>query len=84
MSMKKYNHAFSLGFSIDTDASCETHHDYPSDKEIVSAILKRVAGLIENDENRQYMGSVSVDVYEAIGAPWDTYENEPPSVKEQP
>lgn len=65
MSMKRYNHVFTLYFSIDTDASCETEHDYPSDKEIVSAILKRVADIIENDE-----------MEEAIGVPSNTYENE--------
>lgn len=66
MSMKRYNHALTLGFSVDTDASCHPFGTYPSDREIVSAILKRVADLIETNQFE-----------EAIGAPSDTYENEP-------
>lgn len=63
--MKKYNHAFTIAFEVETDASCEIDEDYPTDEEILDALARRVLSF---KENRQ-------ELYEAIGAPYDTYEN---------
>lgn len=57
----KYNHAFTIAFSID--------HDHPegegiSPLEFTQALLRRIHDLNENDEWD-----------EAVGAPYDTYEN---------
>lgn len=69
MSEKKYNHAFTIAFSIDTDAPCEDSEnipgDYPTEDELLRALLKRVENLKDNP----------MEIYEAIGAPYDTYEN---------
>lgn len=66
--MKKYNHAFDIAFSIITTAPCgilETDQ-YPSEEEIFEAIDKRITNLKNNPG----------DIFEAIGAPYDTYIEE--------
>jgi hypothetical protein len=59
--MKTYNHAYSIAFSV----SNSTHPEGEdlTQEQLVSAILKRVADLIDNNEMR-----------EAVGLPFDTYE----------
>ncbi|MEE9383195.1 MAG: hypothetical protein V3V08_07260 [Nannocystaceae bacterium] len=59
---KKFNHAFTLGFSVESDDPRGA--DIPTSV-ITEALLFRIANLIECDE-----------MYEAIGLPFDTYENE--------
>ena len=60
--MKKYNHAYTLAFSVDTNR----HKDAPvSTTEIIPALLKRIADLTQCGEWD-----------EALGLPWDTYENQ--------
>lgn len=76
--MKKYNHAFTIAFSIVTTASCETEKplDYPSENELFAAIEKRIAAL-KNSPG---------EIFEAVGAPHDTDIEEegpiPPPEKE--
>lgn len=62
--VKKYNHAFSLAFSVVTNASCtsENDSDYPEPSEIREAVLKRLARLDDNE------------LMEAVGAPFDSFE----------
>ena len=63
--MKKYNHVYALAFSVDTDR----HMEAPVNPfEIIAALLKRVADVTEHEEWD-----------EALGVPYDTYENEPSS-----
>jgi hypothetical protein len=59
--MKTYNHAYSIAFSV----SNSTHPEGEdlTQEQLVSAILKRVADLIDNNE-----------MLEAVGLPFDTYE----------
>ena len=63
--MKKYNHAFDIAFSIVTEASCKTENDgdYPTEQEIFEALEKRISDL------KKTPGVI----FEAIGAPFDTY-----------
>lgn len=63
--MKKYNHAFTIAFEVETDASCDTDEDYPSEEEILDALARRILGLKESKQ----------ELYDAIDAPYDTYEN---------
>ena len=60
----KYNHSFTIAFSVVTTASCDTltDTDYPSEEEIFTAMERRIADL------RNSPG----EVFEAIGAPYDT------------
>tara|TARA_R110000787_G_scaffold83932_1_gene180203 strand:- start:2958 stop:3158 length:201 start_codon:yes stop_codon:yes gene_type:complete len=60
----KYNHAFTVAFSIETDCTCEGD-DYPTDDVFAEAIRIRIVDLIANKE-----------MQEAIGAPFDSYEND--------
>ena len=60
--MKKYNHQYSIAFSVDTDRTAE---QLVNPDEILPALLKRIADVIEHREWD-----------EAIGLPHDTYENE--------
>ncbi len=62
--MKKYNHAYSLGFSVDTDRHMEALVD-PA--EIIAALHRRIADIAEHNEWD-----------EALGLPYDSYENEEP------
>lgn len=58
--VKKYNHAYTVAFSIDTDLEA----DAPTDNtEVVPALLRRIADLVENDEMDEH-----------LGMPFDTYE----------
>ena len=61
--MKKYNHAYTLGFSVNTDR----HAECPVDPaEIMEAIALRIVDITSNKEWD-----------EAIGQPYDTYELDP-------
>ncbi len=60
--LKKFNHAFSLGFSVESDD--QSGMNIPTST-ITEGLLFRIANLIECGE-----------MYEAIGPPYDTYENE--------
>jgi hypothetical protein len=59
--MKKYNHTYTLGFSIDSDNAGEN----VTQKELLLGIAKRLADLIEYGEAE-----------EACGLPLETYRNE--------
>ncbi len=60
--MKKYNHAYSLCFSVDTDRTADETVDK---SEIMVALLQRIAVLLENDE-----------LDEHLGLPFDSFEND--------
>lgn len=60
--MKKYNHAYTLGFSVNTDQPCG---EPIINLEVMEALLLRIIDLTKNNEWD-----------EALGLPYDTYENE--------
>ena len=57
--MTKYNHAFDIAFSVETENDAEN----VTKIEIIQALLLRISFLIEED-----------NFAEAIGAPFDTFE----------
>ena len=60
--MKKYNHAYTLGFSVNTDR----HPECPVDPaEIMEALALRIVDVTTNKEWD-----------EALGLPFDSYENQ--------
>lgn len=61
--MKTYNHAFCLGFSV--AGSTRQDGEDITTIQFVSALLKRITDLVDNNE-----------MLEAVGAPMDTYEEE--------
>lgn len=64
MTVKLYNHAFTIAFSLDTD--------YEGDKvpahELIEALERRLFDLKQNPD----------EIIEAVGLPYDTYENDVP------
>lgn len=64
--MPRYNHAFSLGFSLEsnTDDGADVTHEM-----LMQACLKRLADL-----SRGETGPEGVDMVGACDAPWDSYE----------
>lgn len=65
--MKKYNHAYSLGFSVNTDRAADELVD---PVEIMEAIALRIVDVTTNK-----------GWDEAIGLPFDSFENEEPTRK---
>ena len=61
--MAKYNHAFDIAFSIETDNNGEN----VTAKELKAGLAKRLADLLASDD---------VEIIEACGLPFDTYEIE--------
>ena len=61
--MKKYNHAYTIAFSINTDNESKD----VTALELVSGILNRVSDITSSDIS---------EIHEACGLPFDTYENE--------
>lgn len=62
--MKKYNHAFTFAFPVDSDASCENDDDYPTPSEIRSAIVNHLCNVDDSE------------LLENVGVPFDSFENE--------
>tara|TARA_Y100000310_G_scaffold288649_1_gene314464 strand:+ start:1681 stop:2028 length:348 start_codon:yes stop_codon:yes gene_type:complete len=62
----KYNHAYTVAFSLDTDAAHTGKHDRPSEAELIAAIRRRVDDLEAN----------SPEIYEAVEPKWDPFEIE--------
>jgi len=62
--MKRYNHAFDIGFSL--ESSCPTGENVTAG-ELIAALKQRVNDL-ENFND--------CSIIEAVGLPWDTYEVE--------
>lgn len=60
---KKFDHVFALGFSVQTDAPCESADTYPHGSEIRAAIQSRLDRLVDDE------------LVEAVGVPCDTIEN---------
>ncbi len=60
--MPKYNHAFAVAFSIESD---DPQGENISADQFHQALSKRSADITRNDEWA-----------EAVGAPYDTYEND--------
>jgi len=67
--MKKYNHAFTVAFAVNSD----NEGGYVTQNELMEALLNRLNDLVDNDE-----------LEEACGLPFDTYENETEEPKESP
>lgn len=63
--MPKFNHAFTLAFSIETDSPCDTEDNsgYPTEAALFAAAHAKL------DDLRRTPG----DLHEAIGTPFDTY-----------
>lgn len=59
---KKFNHAFTIAFSIDSDNDGEN----VTNKELLQGLINRVNDII---------GEEDCDLTEACGLPFDTYEN---------
>ena len=59
--MKKYNHAFDIAFSIDSD----NEGGLVTEAELLTGLLKRVIEMLNGG-----------DIVEACGLPFDTLENE--------
>lgn len=60
MSKKKYDHAFTIAFSLKSDNEAEE----VTEEELLDALRKRVYDIEKNKE-----------VFEAVGLPFDTFEN---------
>lgn len=61
---KRFDHLFALGFSVQTDAPCESADTYPEPSEIRTAIQSRLDKLSDDE------------LVESIGVPCDTIEEE--------
>jgi hypothetical protein len=61
--MKKFNHAFDIAFSIESDNVGEE----VTAAELKAGLAKRLADLLASDD---------VEIIESCGLPYDTYENE--------
>ena len=57
---KKFNHAFTIAFSLECDDPTGKHVTVT---QLTEALCRRIADLIENDE-----------MHEAVGMPFDTFE----------
>lgn len=60
--MKKFNHAFGIDFSIDSDNDEEN----VTADELKAGLAQRLADLLASDP---------AEIIEACGMPYDTYEN---------
>lgn len=56
----KYNHAFTIAFSVDTD----NEGDKVTENELLIALLNKVKDLVEE-----------ANIIQCAGLPFDTYEN---------
>lgn len=63
MKTPKYNHAFDIAFSVETD----NEGDKVTADELKAGLAQRLANLLASDD---------VEIIEACGLPFDTYENE--------
>jgi hypothetical protein len=61
---KTYNHAFWLGFSVDTD-----NEEFPTEQEILHALAKRITGILDPSE-------ASITLSSELDGPTDTYVND--------
>ena len=59
---KKYNHAFSIAFSIESDNDAEN----VTNKELLKGLIRRIHMILQEEEG---------DFIECCGLPFDTYEN---------
>ena len=60
--MKKYNHAYTLAFSLNSN---DKEGDDVTSEDLIKALLARIEGLKKEGE-----------IICAIGCPFDTYENQ--------
>ncbi len=63
MKNKKYNHAFTLAFSVESDNSGKNI----TSEELIAGILSRISTIISHDIS---------EIVEACGEPFDTFEIE--------
>ena len=70
MSKKKYNHAYTIGFSLISE---DPTGEYVTQDQVVRALLLRIEDLMKTNM-----------IHEAIGMPFDTYEEETLRVRVKP
>lgn len=61
--MTKFNHAFWLGFSVDTD-----NEDFPTEQEILHALAGRLTGILDPT------GNLLSELKQELDGPHDTYQ----------
>jgi hypothetical protein len=61
--LPKYNHAFTIAFSVESDNDCEN----VTAKELKEGLSTKVKELFSSDD---------MEILEACGLPYDTYEND--------
>ena len=67
---KKFNHAFWLGFSVDTD-----NEDFPTEQEILHALAGRLTGILDPTPHPSN-GDLLSELKRELDGPHDTYEND--------
>jgi hypothetical protein len=65
---KKFNHAFWLGFSVDTD-----NEDFPTEQEILHALAGRLTGILDPTPHPS-KGNLLSELKQELDGPHDTYE----------
>lgn len=69
---KKFNHAFWLGFSVDTD-----NEDFPTEQEILHALSARITGILNPTPNCPLTKGILLnELKQELDGPHDTYTNE--------
>ena len=67
---KKFNHAFWLGFSVDTD-----NEDFPTEQEILHALAGRITGILDPTPHPSN-GNLLSELKQELDGPHDTYKND--------
>ena len=65
---KKFNHAFWLGFSVDTD-----NEEFPTEQEILHALTSRLTGILDPTPHPS-KGNLLSELKQELDGPHDTYE----------
>ena len=67
---KRYNHAFSLEFEVESDRSCqsEDNSDYPTEQEMLYSLCKRITSILDPDKGEGLL--------EVCNKPFDTFMND--------
>ena len=67
---KKFNHAFWLGFSVDT-----YNEDFPTEQEILHALASRLTGILDPTPHPSKENLLS-ELKQELDGPHDTYEHD--------
>lgn len=73
MPKPRYNHAFDIAFTVETDHK----GDEVTAQELWAGLLARIAALMAQEISPQRLDGQPPEIIEACGLPYDTYENEP-------